>query len=857
MTIILIIIALVIPLLAVSAFLAAKRFMPERTGIRKILLALGAALEIAVVLVFMLTAVFPVFGEEKKEPEGFYITPGTGDEAVTDTMLADGQAAVVRLDGETGTPAFLTGDITTPEGDNPQEKALAFFNTNRELYKMEDPNRQLSLTREETDNQGGTHLHMDQTYKDIPVFGSELAVHFSRNGKIVAVNGRFVPETDVSVEAEVSVESAISSAQGDLGFEAPASEEEAPRLVIFAPDRTDPRLTWQIILMSEDPLTRMIYFIDAHSGEVAAKYDDLQSTRNREMYTAFWGDTEKDKNPKKPTFIYGESGPGLLDIDPVANDTFKNFGLVYDYYKNTFGRDNFNNKSDTATVSIVHYKIHEDNAAWTGKRFVFGDGSYPMPNSNAYGMSLDIVGHEYTHAVTHHTANLVYSDQSGALNESFSDVFGCMIDREDWLIGEGIHPISVNPGMRSLADPKLHKQPDHMDQYDHTHDKDTFRDKSNDWGGVHKNSGIPNKAAFNVATELDKKGKDGKKEMEQIWYHALSLYLTYNSKFTDARDACVQSAKDLYPDKAPGIPSPEVRAVEKGFADVGIICGIDRIQTTARIEIKYPDTRSLDIEIGVGKPEVPACTVPVTEENIAAASDGIFANIDVFKCSDYLPPTNTNRWFLKVVNKGNSEGSIVDFTITDHGQTYAALDNPTEIFNATNEKDPTKKKIKATAISQIPSLRKKPPKPTGQSDTVFVMDVSGSMGDSMKGGRKIDASKSAASYYLNMIKNQDTAQGGLNRAALVEFTDNAKLDQRIGADQAALARAVAAMQPQESTNMGDGLQKALTEISSVGSSRERMIILLSDGQSNTGMSKEAIISGPVALARRECIKIYT
>ena len=173
-----------------------------------------------------------------------------------------------------------------------------------------------------------------------------------------------------------------------------------------------------------------------------------------------------------------------------------------------------------------------------------GDGRTFIPLSGAN----DIVAHEITHGVTQETAGLVYRDQSGALNESFSDVFGYFVDNDDFLMGEDVYTDRDGDALRSMSDPEEYGQPSHMDDYVNT---------SSDNGGVHTNSGIPNKAAYNTIRSI------GKDKAQQIYYRALTDYLSSNSDFQDAKDALHQSALDLYDEET-------ANEIEKAWEDVGV-----------------------------------------------------------------------------------------------------------------------------------------------------------------------------------------------------------------------------------------------------------------------------------------------
>jgi len=198
-----------------------------------------------------------------------------------------------------------------------------------------------------------------------------------------------------------------------------------------------------------------------------------------------------------------------------------------------------------------------DNAYWNGRVMAYGDGDQEF---KPLAGGKDVAGHEMTHGVIQHTADLIYQNQSGALNESFADVFGVMIDRANYLMGEDIMKASTGKSaLRDLSNPKntqiLSPQPSTMTEY-----QNLSADQDN--GGVHINSGVPNKAAYLVINAITRE------KAERIYYRALSNYLTRNSQFGDCRKAVEQAAKDLKDQL--GITDADVAAVGQAFDAVGI-----------------------------------------------------------------------------------------------------------------------------------------------------------------------------------------------------------------------------------------------------------------------------------------------
>lgn len=248
--------------------------------------------------------------------------------------------------------------------------------------------------------------------------------------------------------------------------------------------------------------------------------------------------------------------------DPAAVSAHYNAGEAYEYFRTTFGRNSINGRGGTI-VSIINVTDEDstslENAFWSGSAMFYGNGGDAL---RPLARSLDVAGHEMSHGVVQTTANLEYLSQPGALNESYADIFGAMIDREDWKIGEDIVRTNFFPSgaLRDLSDPHNGTsnpnsylwQPDHMDEY-----VDLPETEEGDNGGVHINSGIPNKAYYLFATAV------GKDVAEQVYYNALENYLTRFSQFSDLRIAVLASAGELYNNSV-------VQAAAIAFDQVGI-----------------------------------------------------------------------------------------------------------------------------------------------------------------------------------------------------------------------------------------------------------------------------------------------
>ena len=268
--------------------------------------------------------------------------------------------------------------------------------------------------------------------------------------------------------------------------------------------------------------------------------------------------------------VRGQDDPPVAD--EAVNEAFDGAADTWTFYRDVFGRDSVDGRG-AELVSSVHYGVDFDNALWNGVQMVYGDGSGTLFARGALTRALDIIGHELTHGVTQHTANLVYSKQSGALNEHFSDVFGTLVkqytlgqtaEQADWLIGAGTLAPGLGEALRSMKAPgtawRFDDQPATMDGYRDLPDDNV---PSNDNGGVHINSGIPNHAFYLAATSL---GGHAWEAAGRIWYTTLTERLSASAQFADAAQATIGVARDLF-----GAGSDEERAVEDAWTRVGVL----------------------------------------------------------------------------------------------------------------------------------------------------------------------------------------------------------------------------------------------------------------------------------------------
>jgi len=268
--------------------------------------------------------------------------------------------------------------------------------------------------------------------------------------------------------------------------------------------------------------------------------------------------------------VRAEGDPPSPDV--AVNEAYDGAGSTFEFYRDVYERNSIDDKG-LELVSSVHYGTRYENAFWDGAQMVYGDGGGQLFNPGALTHALDVIGHELTHGVTQYTAGLEYSKQPGALNESFSDVFGVLVkqfagrqeadeDERKWLIGAGSLMPKWGRALRSMKEPGTawqgDQQPGHMDQYVDLPDDN---DPNNDNGGVHINSGIPNRAFYLAATTL---GGYAWEKAGRVWYVTLTQRLSPDSEFEAAATATVEVARDLFGDEVE-------RAVTDAWTGVGVL----------------------------------------------------------------------------------------------------------------------------------------------------------------------------------------------------------------------------------------------------------------------------------------------
>jgi vibriolysin len=442
----------------------------------------------------------------------------------------------------------------------------------------------MAVRRVSIDERGEAHARIGQTVGGIPVFEGEAVVHLGTDGKFNSVNDKLVRDINVDLVPALQAAQATDAAILRMGGKDMLLGEPKVDMQILRHEGKD-HLTYRVQLEMrtvDDEPSMPVVFVDAHTGEVVWSYDNLETARNRNTYTA------KNGTTLPGSLLRTESQAPVSDA--VANQAHDNAGYVYDYYLARHGRDSFDAKGGTITSS-VHYSKNYVNAFWNGTQMVYGDGDGVQSTALTV---LDVIGHEITHAVTERSSNLTYSNESGALNEAMSDIFGASIEAyrdgavsaNTWKVGEECWtPGTAGDALRYMNDPAA------AGDYDYWPTRYTG---TSDNGGVHWNSGIANLAFYlavaggthprgktsNVVPALDADPVTSIQKAAAIFYKANTQCLTAGSTFQDAFGCTQDAAASLYGAaaatsiaeawKAVGVPAPftwtDLAAPETGLS---------------------------------------------------------------------------------------------------------------------------------------------------------------------------------------------------------------------------------------------------------------------------------------------------
>ncbi|GAA0740728.1 M4 family metallopeptidase [Clostridium oceanicum] len=486
----------------------------------------------------------------------------------------------------------------------------------------------LKNTKTLKDEKGKTHYHMIYQVEGIPVYYGRMVFTTESDSSMDSINGRIdtaFENGNFKNKIKLSKDAAIEKAKGSIKIE-DLSKSKAD-LYLYNFDGK-PYVAYLVDLVTDSGNWKI--FVNAENGSIINKFNNtptLIHEKDAEKPSAkeIKDSAKKANNPKNVINVEGEKRIGtgktslngtvpinltykdgkyylkdseknvyLYDINnswlclynfpksyilgasnlvedtdnrftnkeqTTAVDGYVNLSKTYDYYKDKLNRHSIDNK-DMNVEGFVHAGENYNNAFWRddlGSMF-FGDGDGEI--FSPLSKSLDVVGHELSHGVTSKESKLAYENESGALNEAFSDIMGAAIEGEDFQIGEDCYtPKIQGDTMRDMKDPSRGNQPAHMKDYQHSPNT-----QAGDWGGVHKNCGIINHAAYLIADGIEKTGeKNSKDVMAKLFYKANCKLWDETTNFSKCRNDLIKVTKDLY-----GENSNYVKIVENAFDEVGI-----------------------------------------------------------------------------------------------------------------------------------------------------------------------------------------------------------------------------------------------------------------------------------------------
>ncbi|MBP6003936.1 MAG: M4 family metallopeptidase [Pyrinomonadaceae bacterium] len=474
------------------------------------------------------------------------------------------------------------------------------------------------IQKVEIDELRMAHTRVRQTVGGIPVWEGEAIVHLKSDGTLSTITDSLKEAVSVNTTPNFSEKEALRFATSAYSGKAKITDSPQIEMFIYRGGERD-HLVYRVETPRLDgsPATSApVKFIDAQTGDVVFEYDNLQTGSGSSLYsgtvtidTSNVGTTYymEDLTRKMGTFNMNNTGStstgtggtqsrysGTDDIWSATNeragvDAHWGARWTYDYFLNVHGRNGINGSGGPGTTaaaansavslitSRVHFGSNYNNAFWYQNKMTYGDG-----NGTTFSplTTVDIAGHEMTHGVTQYSANLTYSNESGALNESMSDVFGAMtelysrggtVTGDTWKIGEQSYtPATSGDALRYMDNPHLAGNGGYTSNDDPDHYTERYTGTA-DSGGVHINSGIPNHAYYLAAaggthhlSGVTVTGI-GTTDAAKIWYRALTVYMTSGTNFAAARTAMLNAATDLF-----GASSAQYNTIATTWCAVGV-----------------------------------------------------------------------------------------------------------------------------------------------------------------------------------------------------------------------------------------------------------------------------------------------
>ncbi len=517
---------------------------------------------------------------------------------------------------KTGAAKPIFGKDKTEDQETAKEISLRILReqaAQRQIGNVDDFN----VLRVEIDELKMAHTHVRQTVNGIPVWEGEAIVHLKPDGELSRITDDMKEGVAISTQSNFKMAEALNLAMRAKGGTRVLTEEPTIDQWIFRGEDRD-HLVYRVIMPRIDGTAKTsvpVVFIDAQTGEKVFEYDNLQTGTGNSLYsgtvtisTSSSGSTFYMEDPsgrRQGTFNMNNTGntstgtggtqsrfSGTDDSWTATNeragvDAHYGAAKTFDYYQSVHGRNGIDGNFGPGTtssavggtplvVSRVHFGSNYNNAFWFNNQMTYGDG-----NGSTFSplTTIDICAHEMTHGVTERTANLTYAKESGALNESMSDIFGAMVELfadggsatgNTWKIGEDAYtPGTPGDALRLMDNPNAVGDPDHYSL--RLYPGSCTPSNANDQCGVHTNSSIQNHAYYLIAAGGTNRVSGvnvtgiGTTNAAKVFYRALTVYMTASTNFAGARTATLNAATDLF-----GSSSAQYNSVATGWCSVGV-----------------------------------------------------------------------------------------------------------------------------------------------------------------------------------------------------------------------------------------------------------------------------------------------
>lgn len=557
-----------------------------------------------------------------------------------------------------GLPTISIGKLASLHGEMNNENVLAYVKRIGNAWELRGASETLGLRGIQRDASGASHARIDERIHGRRVIGGELIIHADARGDVFMVNGQLVPESARANAEQPKLDAAAALGVAMASLEAVSSSLLGSAELVYVVDGDDAlRLAWAEEVRWQDDAGERHHeeiFADATDGVLLTRHPKTHSALYREVFDAKGAFEGPPAGIPQGTLLFREGG---RSEDAIAMAAYENVGRAWEFYATKLDRDGIDGRGGKTQVT-VHLGQSFDNALYTGivggNFLAFGDGS--GTRFAPLAKSLDIVAHEYTHAVTNHTAALVYLNDAGAINEAMSDIMGAAteahalggVSNKTWMLGEDVFtPTIEGDALRYLDSPT--KDGVSCDWY-----PECAKPPVVDNGGVHTRSGVANLAFKLLVTGgvhprhkaargarpvmVDGVGLD---DATKIFYTALTSYMTSSADYFQARVATVEAAKRLF-----GEDSRQATSTRAAWDAVGA----PRSGSVAR------QNGTTTLSSAKGKKWVKyKITVPHANFNVPqwleifawpAADSDAKDNADIYVGSDGEPPT-TERYTKK------------------------------------------------------------------------------------------------------------------------------------------------------------------------------------------------------------------